>query len=231
LALRSHVLTLSILPLILNILITPAVVVSIVSLPRYLESPIYYTYMYGLVLWSVYHVFLAGSTLWFFKSEKESLRQIIGPIKGEVWLTVYTVAALLALSILLFQIIEPYVIGLVQGEDMWKQLICEYRRMPLAFVLYGVAVTSLTAGVCEEIVWRSYLQTRFERLFKGKVWRAILLQALLFGLWHSVSIHTIFTAIFGLVYGWVYARKRKLVPIMISHWLGDVIGFSTMYLL
>jgi membrane protease YdiL (CAAX protease family) len=226
---RSHVLVLSVLPLILNILVTPIVVISAVSLPEFLKSSTYYIYMYGLVLWSIYHVFLAGITLKFFKAEKESVRGIIGSAKGRLWLTILMVVVLLGLSVLLFQIIEPRVTDLIYGPNMRKQILNEYKRVPWALAVYGIAVTSLTAGICEEMVWRGYLQTRFERLLRGKVSAAILLQAVLFGFWHSISVHTLFTAIFGLVYGVVYAKSRELAPIMISHWLGDVIGFSVMY--
>jgi membrane protease YdiL (CAAX protease family) len=185
--------------------------------------------MYGFALWSVYHVFLASLALWFFKIEKESVKGIIGPAKDSLSLTILIVAVLLGLSILLFQIIEPHVTDLIYGQNMWNQFLSEYKRIPLALALYGMTVTSVTAGVCEEIVWRGYLQTRFERLFKGKMWMAILLQAVLFGFWHSISVHTLFTAIFAFIWGVVYAKTRKLVPIIVSHWLGDVIGFSTMY--
>lgn len=226
---RSHVVVLSVLPLILNIFITPMIVVLAVSLPKFLESSTYYIYMYGLVLWSVYHVFLAGLALWFFKVEKENVRGIIGPVRDRIWFTILMVVGLLGLSVLIFQIIEPYVTDLIYGPNMWNQFLSDYKRVPLALAIYGIAVTSLTAGICEEIVWRGYLQTMFERLFRSKVWIAVLLQAVLFGLWHSISVHTIFTAIFGLIYGVVYARTKKLVPVMVSHWLGDVIGFSTMY--
>ncbi|MEM3385751.1 MAG: CPBP family intramembrane glutamic endopeptidase, partial [Nitrososphaeria archaeon] len=112
-----------------------------------------------------------------------------------------------------------------------KQLLNEYKRIPLSSAIYGIAITSLTAGISEEIVWRGYLQTRFERMLRGKVLTAIILQAILFGLWHSISVHTLFTAIFGFIYGSVYAKTKRLIPVMVSHWLGDVIGFSTMYLI
>ncbi|MEM3066486.1 MAG: CPBP family intramembrane glutamic endopeptidase [Nitrososphaerota archaeon] len=198
-------------------------------MPEFFENPTYYIYAYGLVLWSVYHVFLAGLALRFFKSEGQNLKEIIGPVKGRLWFTILTVALLLGLSIMLFQIIEPHVSNLVYGPDTWKQFLSEYKRIPLALVVYGILVTSLTAGICEEIVWRGYLQTRFERLFGGKILAAVLLQAVLFGFWHSISVHTLFTAVFGFVCGLVYAKIRRLVPIMVSHWLGDVIGFSMMY--
>ncbi|MEM1508190.1 MAG: type II CAAX endopeptidase family protein [Candidatus Bathyarchaeia archaeon] len=226
---RSHVFVLSILPLILNILVTPMVIISAVSLPEFLKSSLYYIYAYGLVLWSIYHVLLAGLTLWFFRTEKQSVKEIMGPVRGRLWLTTLMIVVLLGLSIVFFQIIEPHVTDLVYGPGMWKQFLSEYKRIPLALAVYGIAVTSLTAGICEEIVWRGYLQTRFQRLFGGKILAAILLQAVLFGFWHSISVHTLFTAIFGFIYGLVYAKTWRLVPIMVSHWLSDFIGFLIMY--
>lgn len=58
---------------------------------------------------------------------------------------------------------------------------------------------------------------------------AILLQAFLFGLWHGVSLLTLFSVIMGLVAGFVYAKMKRLVPIMASHWLGDLVGLALMY--
>jgi membrane protease YdiL (CAAX protease family) len=204
-------------------------VASAVSLPEFLKSPTYYIYTYGLVLWSVYHVFLAGLALRFFRAEKQSVKEIIGPVKGRFWLTILMVAMLLGFSVLLFQVTEPHVTDLIYGQNMWKHFLSEYKRIPLALAVYGIAVTSLTAGVCEEIVWRGYLQTRFEHFLQDKVLAAVLLQAVLFSFWHSISVHTLFTAVFGFIYGLIYAKTKRLVPIMVSHWLGDVIGFSLMY--
>lgn len=118
---------------------------------------------------------------------------------------------------------------LIYGPDVWKQFLSEYKRIPLPIAIYGIAVTSLTAGICEEIVWRGYLQTRFELLLRDRFLGAPLLQAVLFGFWHGISVHTLFTAVFGFIYGLVYAKTRRLVPVMVSHWLGDIIGFSAMY--
>lgn len=226
---RFHVLVLSILPLILNILVTPMVVTSAVSLPKFLESPTYYIYTYGLVLWSVYHVFLAVLALRFLNAERQSVWEIFGPVRDKPWFSTLIVVVLLGLSFMLFQIFEPHVTDLIYGQDMWRQFLSEYKRVPLASTVYGIVVTSLTAGICEEIVWRGYLQTRFERLFRGRILAAVLLQAVLFGFWHSISVHTIFTAVFGFIYGLVYAKTKRLVPVMVSHWLGDVLGFSVMY--
>ena len=131
----------------------------------------------------------------------------------------------------MFQIMEPTLTDVIYGSGFMRTFIMEYQRIPLAFVLYVVLVASFTAGVCEKIIWRGYLQTRLERKFGGRIWIAITIQALLFGLWHGISVHATFTAISGFIYGIIYAKTKRLAPIMISHWIGDVIGFSSMCLI
>jgi len=226
-----HVAIMAVLPLALNILVTPMTIIFAVSPARFLEKPIYYIYAYGPVLWSAYHVFLALLAWRFLRSEGDSLRGVVGSLGGKLWSSSATILGLMGLSVLTFQIIEPMASNVIYGPEMMGQLLDEYRMVPLALVLYGILVTSLTAGVCEEIVWRGYIQTRLEHKLRGRVWAAIALQAVLFGLWHSLSVHAIFTAIFGFIFGLTYARTRRLAPIMISHWLGDVVGFSAMYFL
>jgi len=226
---RLHVAVMAVLPLILNILMTPVIIISAVSLTEFLKSPVYYIYAYGFVLWSVYHVSLVFLAYRFLRIERGSLKEIVGSVEGRARLSVAAIVGLLCLSVLVFQVVEPIVYRAVYGPEAWELFLSEYRRLPLTLALYGMLVTSLTAGVCEEIVWRGYLQTRLERGLGGRIWIAITIQAISFGLWHSISVHTIFTAIFGFVFGLVYAKTRRLLPIMVSHWLGDVIGFFTMY--
>lgn len=49
-ALLYHTSILSILPLVLNALITPIIVISAVSLPEFIRDPVYYIYLYGYFL-------------------------------------------------------------------------------------------------------------------------------------------------------------------------------------
>jgi membrane protease YdiL (CAAX protease family) len=226
--LRTRVLILSVLPLILNGLATPAIVISLVSLPRFLEDPFYYIYTYGYFLWPVYHVILAGIALWFIKTERESVREVIGPVMDRPRLTAFLTIALLAFSLIIFQLAQPLVTELIYGPEAWEQVLSGFRRLSQSIGAYSLVVPPITAGVCEELVWRGYLLTRFERLLH-RAWMAILLQAILFGLWHGVSLFTLFSVIMGLVAGFVYAKTRRLVPIMVSHWLGDLAGLALMY--
>ncbi|MEM2928801.1 MAG: type II CAAX endopeptidase family protein [Nitrososphaerota archaeon] len=225
---KYHVLLIAILPLILNNILTPIVIILIVSFEEFLKKPFYSMYSYGPILWSIYHIFLFLLVWKFFKSEKESLKEIIGSLKDKTSHFISIIFLLVGLSMLIFQIIEPIASDIIYGFGMMKQMLSEYKKVPSFLFLYTVLITSMTAGICEEMIWRGYIQTRLEYKFKSKM-LAITIQAILFGLWHGTSIHAIFTAIFGFISGFVYYKTRKLIPIMISHWIGDVIGFSVMY--
>ena len=80
---RFHILVMAILPLVLNNLVTPILITSVVSLTEFLKRPYYYIYMYGFILWSLYHVLLVLLAYRFLKTEKDSLKEIIGPLKGK----------------------------------------------------------------------------------------------------------------------------------------------------
>ncbi|MCS7132339.1 MAG: CPBP family intramembrane metalloprotease [Aigarchaeota archaeon] len=226
---KTHLAIIIALPLILNLLVTLALMYSLVSLEEFLRTPFYYTYTYGLMLWPAYHIFLAYLVYHFLRMEGENLGGIIGPIRDRPWFSLVVNLGLLGLFILIFQITEPMISSVVYGPEWWSQFVTEFQKIPLPHILHGVLITSLTAGICEEIVWRGYIQTRLERKFNGRAWMAVVIQAIHFGLWHFISIHAIFTAIFGFASGLIYAKTRRLFPIMIAHWMGDVIGFSTLY--
>jgi membrane protease YdiL (CAAX protease family) len=57
----------------------------------------------------------------------------------------------------------------------------------------------------------------------------MLLQALLFGLWHGPSPFLPFSVFAGAVAGALYARTQRLVPLVVSYWLGDAVGLALAY--
>jgi choline-glycine betaine transporter len=77
------------------------IVISFVSLPKFLEDPAYHIYMYGFIIWSIYHIILAGIALSFFKMEKGNIRGILGPVRDRPWLTILLIVTLPGISILI----------------------------------------------------------------------------------------------------------------------------------
>jgi membrane protease YdiL (CAAX protease family) len=103
------------------------------------------------------------------------------------------------------------------------------KMLPPFTTLYLATISSIIAGICEEFTCRGYILTRLEK-FTGKTVMAILIQATLFGLYHGFTINTIYTTIFGIITSTIYTKTRRLIPIMMGHWLNDSIGFTITYL-
>ena len=84
---------------------------------------------------------------------------------------------------------------------------------------------SITAGVCEEIVYRGYLQRQLWSFTKSLP-AALLLQAVIFGLGHIYQgwKPALVTAIYGLVFGLVAAWRRSIIPSAIAHAAVDILG-------
>jgi membrane protease YdiL (CAAX protease family) len=89
---------------------------------------------------------------------------------------------------------------------------------------------TLCVGVSEEGLFRGYMQTHLEKFYTSK--QAILIQAILFGVWHFVwdlypfnLVHMIFyvggTFLVGLLFGYFYSKTRNLAPLVFAHGLFD----------
>jgi len=90
--------------------------------------------------------------------------------------------------------------------------------------------TALTAGVTEEIIFRGYLQPRFEILLKNS-YLAILICSILFGLLHygyGTAINIIVPFFIGLVFAYYYSKYRNIKVLIICHFLWDLL---TLFLL
>ena len=84
---------------------------------------------------------------------------------------------------------------------------------------------SLTAGFCEELIFRGYLQRQFAALTQATT-GGIILQGIAFGLghgyqgWKMMLLISVFGAMFGVLAQW----RRSLRPGMLAHALQDGIG-------
>jgi len=91
-------------------------------------------------------------------------------------------------------------------------------------ILLWVGV-SLSAGICEEVVFRGYFQRQFEGFTRSK-WIALFLQAALFGIAHGYQgvEACVKIAIFGALYGLFALWRGSLRPGTIAHAGSDVLG-------
>jgi membrane protease YdiL (CAAX protease family) len=82
---------------------------------------------------------------------------------------------------------------------------------------------SITAGVCEELAFRGFLQKQFHAL-TGNIVVAVILQGLVFGLFHAYQgwRQVAVISVLGVLYGALAAWRGNLRVNMMTHAWGDV---------
>jgi uncharacterized protein len=111
----------------------------------------------------------------------------------------------------------------VLGQTGWASLEGMHPRSALEIVLW--IVMSLSAGICEEAVFRGYLQQQFSA-WTGSVSFGVFAQAVCFGLvhvyqgWKNVALIFVLGCILGVFAAW----RKGLRANMIAHALVDILG-------
>lgn len=106
-------------------------------------------------------------------------------------------------------------------------LVQSYNPAPFLLTL---PFMTLCVGISEEGLFRGYMQTHLEKLFTSR--KAIVAQALFFGIWHFVwnlSPFDLFamaqyvgdTFFVGLLFGYFYSKTKNLTPVVFAHGLWD----------
>jgi len=83
----------------------------------------------------------------------------------------------------------------------------------------------LTAGFCEEVIFRGYLQRQFTALTRAAI-GGIVLQGIVFGISHGYQgwKFMLVISVYGLLFGLLAHWRRSLRPGMITHFLQDGVG-------
>src|ERR1700731_1537245 len=103
------------------------------------------------------------------------------------------------------------------GREVAERLLPRTRLDIVSYLLLCA-----TAGFCEEVIFRGYLQKQFSA-WTGSTIAGLLLQAVVFGAGHGyqglrlMAVIPVFGCLFGLLAQW----RRSLRPGMIAHFLQD----------
>lgn len=174
---------------------------------------------------------------WLLRVEGRSLRDIIG---SRVTAGLRPSAGREALACLAVTLI--FLVTFVAASFIANLIV--YRGAPPAYVgtyqppvpaLLLQLLLPLTTGVAEEVVYRGYAIPRLTTLLGGRAWLAVVVQAFFFGLQHVAFFWgdlgpgavSKFVAMFlgGLVFGLIYTRQRRLLPLIVAHIVVDAVGF------
>lgn len=141
-------------------------------------------------------------------------------------------------------------LGFARGHRVGRVLLL-WAALPLAYFAYALLAGPLTLGrllarfvsnflqngFFEEFLFRGALQTRLRRIV-GPAW-ALVLQALLFGVWHlglgysntghtglllAVASTVVYQAVAGLAFGVLFERTRNLLVPSVVHILVNSLG-------
>jgi membrane protease YdiL (CAAX protease family) len=174
-------------------------------------------YLSALVLdWLLFYYVWA-----FTKRTGTSLRELVG---GR-WATPKDVAHDLAITLPFWVIWEFTAQGVdhLLGANTAKSVDILLPQTALEILVWFVV--SITAGFCEEAVFRGYLQKQF-RALTGNAAIAVLVQGVLFGLAHGYQgvKKVILITVLGGLYGLLALWRKSLRPGMIAHAWSDVYG-------
>jgi membrane protease YdiL (CAAX protease family) len=112
-------------------------------------------------------------------------------------------------------------------------------RQQLGFLIPGTTLEllvwfclSTTAGICEEIIFRGYLQRQFA-VFTSSMLAGVLVSAVVFGAAHGYEggPRMLLIGVFGLMFGLLAWWRKSLRPGMIAHAWHDAISGAVLHLL
>ena len=88
-------------------------------------------------------------------------------------------------------------------------------------------MVALVPAICEELMFRGYVLSAFEKRFKPTA--AMLITACLFGLFHLSIVRFIVTAFLGYVLCYVAHKSRSIIPGMLMHFTNNAISCISLY--
>jgi len=94
------------------------------------------------------------------------------------------------------------------------------------WVVPVLILSALRAALGEELIVVAYLFDRLRRIGAGP-WATIAISALLRGSYHLYQGFGGFigNVVMGLVFGWVYHRWGRSLPLVVAHWILDIASF------
>lgn len=169
----------------------------------------------GPVTWSILQLVLLAVGAWRLRVGGSSVAEKMGwegrrPLDVAIGVAGALVASM---SILAIQAAQ----GTGGGAPPW----------PRPVLVYWTFVTSVTAGLGEEVYFRAFLFHRFRRLSAGPL---LLLTSAAFAIWHVSPSMLLHTFVVGLLFGALYLWTKRLLPVVIAHALTDLVGGAGMLL-
>ncbi len=176
----------------------------------------------GLYLFMICFELILLAYVWFLGVRRSGTR--FADVVGGKWTRAADVgrdigvAFAFWLAVIVLLVLVGHVLG--QNTQAKKVFLILMPRGPLEMILW--VVLSISAGFCEEFVFRGYLQKQFFA-FTGSNAVAIIAQALVFGVAHGYQgVKGMITiTLYGALFGILAVMRKSLRPGMIQHAMQD----------
>jgi uncharacterized protein len=176
----------------------------------------------GLYLFMICFELILLSYVWFLGLRRSGIR--FADVVGGKWTRAADVGRDIRVAFLFWLVVLAFLVtaGHLMGQNLQakKVFVMLMPRGPLEMILW--VVLSITAGFCEEFVFRGYLQKQFFA-FTGSNVVSVAAQALVFGVGHGYQgVKGIVTiTLYGALFGILAVMRRSLRPGMIQHAMQD----------
>ena len=161
---------------------------------------------------------------WFVSVGVRGYGRSLRDVVGRPWRNTFDVFADVVISVATVAVLRGVMPLLYHVLGRWPSTT-RFLLPKNAFESTVWIAVSITAGVCEELVYRGYLQRQLWSL-TSSLPAALLLQALTFGITHIYQgwRPALVTAIYGLVFGLVAAWRQSIIPGAIAHASVDILA-------
>jgi uncharacterized protein len=174
----------------------------------------------SLVLWVMALVVMA---IWYWNGRPFDMMGFRLPEPGWVAWVLSAVLVILYVADILYSMLSPE--ELAKTHEQWESSVPflpeKYRELP------AYTVMCITAGVCEEIMYRGFLVNYFiDPMKTGFPWMAAIFPAVLFSIAHFYQGYKAIFKIFllSLLFALIFIFSRSLLFVMIIHFLIDLTG-------
>ena len=104
--------------------------------------------------------------------------------------------------------------------------LLEEQLTALSHNVVGALTISVFAPLLEEVLFRGAIQGVLMRFF-GRPWPAIIVAALVFGVFHMNPVQIVYATLLGIVLGWIYYRTGSLMSVIVGHVLNNSLAVVT----
>jgi hypothetical protein len=187
--------------------------------------------MYGATL--IWEWVLFAGVYWGLRLRRTPLRQLLGVRRQgavEVWTDVaiavgFWFASLLVLGAIGFLLRFAH----LHPEDI-RGIVSQMAPASAGELTLWIAL-SISAGICEELIFRGYLQQQFTALTRH-IWLGIVISAVFFGLAHAYegTSGMLLIMVYGAFFGILAHLRRSLRAGMFAHAWQDSVSGIVLYI-